>query len=182
MNIFTYCATLVDLASKRTKSAEAVVKQGDWGFTQLGNYTSIAPLVVSSGTKTKITFQASDVSYQAGVGLVANYDFVSQKFLPSTLNDVFQVEVRMKVKPSSQDGHMDLLVESPTFGFNPINASSLSFVKGANQEHSISADFVLFIGSDVLTNGIEFYVRPNSTGVSIYDVSYMIVRLSSGKA
>jgi len=181
MNIFTYCATLVDLTSKRTKSAEAVVKQGDWQFTQLGNYTLASPLSVTSGTKSKITFQPNNISYQDGVGLVTQYDFVNQKFLPSTLNDVFIVEVRMKVKPSAQNGHMDLLMESPTFGFNPINASSQSFTKAAGEEHFISADFLVFIGDDVMDNGIEFYIRPSDTNVQVYDISYFIVRLASGK-
>jgi len=182
VNIFSYCAEFVDLTSKRTKSAEALVKEGDWGFTQLGNYTLAAPLVITSGTKTKVTFQANNISYQAGVGLVTNYDFVNQKFIPSTVNDVFMVEVRLKVKPSAQNGHMDLLMESPTFGFNPINASSMAFTKGANEEHFLSANFLLFIGQDLITNGVEFFIRPNGTSVSVYDVSYFIVRLASGKA
>jgi hypothetical protein len=172
---------MVDLTSKRIKSTEAIVKEGDWGFTQLGNYTLSSPLSATSGTKTKITFQANNISYQAGIGLVANYDFVNQKFLPSTVNDVFMVEVRMKVKPSAQNGHMDLLMESPTFGFNPINASSLSFTKAAGDEHFISSDFLVFIGEDVMNNGIEFYVRPVGTNVQVYDMSYFIVRLASGK-
>jgi hypothetical protein len=179
--VWNYCAKMIDLTSKRIKSTQAVLKEGDWNFTQLGHYTSISPLVVSSGAKVKITFQEGDVTYQAGVGLITQYDFINQKFIASTLNDVFMVEVRMKVKPSAQSGYMDLLMESPTFGFNPINASTQTFTKSAGDEHFISSDFLVFIGEDVLSNGIEFYIHPVDTNVQVYDISYFIVRLSSGK-
>lgn len=54
---------LVDLKSGLMKSTEAIVKEGNWRFIQLGNYTQASPLVINNGVKTKLTWQSSDVSY-----------------------------------------------------------------------------------------------------------------------
>lgn len=179
--VWNFFAKAVDLSSKRIKSAEAIIKQGDWRFIGLSNYTVVNPLVVLQNVKTKIVYQPQDIGYFEGVGLTINYDHISQKFVNLTARDVYQVEVRFKVKPSLQDGHIDLTVESPTFDFNPVNANSATFVKEANEEHFISQQFMIFIGEDVLENGIEFFITPRRTNVSIYDVSYFITRVASGK-
>lgn len=172
---------LVDLKSGLMKSTEAIVKEGNWRFIQLGNYTQASPLVINTGVKTKLTWQASDVSYSDGNGLDVSYDYVNQKFVPTTERDVYLAELRFKCIPSANNGHLDVMLESPSSGFNPINASTSTFVRGMGQVHFESKDFVVFIGADVLANGIEVWLTPNSTNVSIYDVSFLTTRISSGK-
>lgn len=181
MNIFPTIDTLTDRRSGKSESVEHLVSNGDWLFTQLGHKTSASPLVVSNGTTTKITFQPVDISYTAGNGLNMSYDFTNQKFLPLVLNDLFNVEVRFKVKSSAQNSHLDLKLESPTFAFNPINAQTHTIVHSANDEQFLSANFLVFIGADLITNGIEFKITAHDGNMSIYDISYLIVRLSSGK-
>lgn len=179
--VWNFFVKAVDLASKRIKTAEAIIKQGDWRFLQLGNYTQASPLVINNGVKTKLTWQLADVSYADGVGLAVNYDYTNQKFMPTTERDVYLAELRFKCIPSANDGHLDVMLESPTFGFNPINSKTASFVKGIGQVHFQTNTFSIFIGPDVKANGIEVYFTPSSTNVSIYDVSFLITRLSSGK-
>lgn len=179
--VWNFFAKAVDLSSKRIKSAEAIIKQGDWRFIQLGNYTQASPLVINNGVKTKLTWQLADVSYADGVGLDVSYDHVNQKFTPRTERDVYLAEIRFKSIPSGNDGHLDVTLESPSFDFNPINSKTNTFVKGAGQVHFQTNSFSVFIGSDVKANGIEVWLQPSSTNVSIYDVSFLITRLSSGK-
>ena len=173
-------ARMVDLVSNKTKSAQALIRQGEWRFIQLGNYTLASPLLVNNNNKVNITYQLSDVSYTEGNGLDVSYDYVNQKWTPNTQGDVFLVDVRMKVKSSAQNSHLDFIVESPTFAFNPVNASTQSFVHSANDEQFISNTFVLFIGVDVLANGLKFYLEAHDGNFQVYDVSYTVVRVASG--
>jgi hypothetical protein len=181
MKVIEYFHELVSLGKKQIKrSLDNLFSQGDWQFLQLNNYTSASPLVVNQGSTTKLQFQPADIFFQAGRDLSLNYNFVSQKFQPQTLNDVFLVEVRMKMKCSSQNGYGDLLLESPSFLYNPIQARTVTSPKLANTEQFISIAAPVFIGPDVLTNGLEVKFAAGTGNFSLYDVSYMITRLASG--
>lgn len=177
-----FLTKVIDNQSKEIRTAEAILKKGDWSFTQLGNYTSVAPLSISNGVTSKITFQPEDITYTNGNGtFVTNYDFVNQKFMPTTLNDLFAVEVRFKFKGTSQNGHFDVKVESPNFEFNPVTGSTISSVKASGDEQFSAINLTFFVGQDLIDNGIEFKVKPSDMAVQIYDVSYLTVRLCSGK-
>ena len=182
MSTFTtiFLSEISDNKSGRERSASALVRQGDWQFFQLSNYTSASPLNVLAGATTKITFSSSDISYSTGNGFIPSYDYVNQKFSPSVLNDVFLVEIRTKLRCSLQNGHGDLLLESPTFAFNPIQAQSISVVKAANTPQFVSVSVPVFIGQDIIDNGLEVKWSSVSGTFSLYDISFMIVRLSSG--
>jgi hypothetical protein len=171
---------LMSWATGKERRVDNILAHGDWRFFQINNYTSASPLVVNQGSNSKITFQANNISYVVGRDLNINYDYTLQKFTPTTLNDVFMVEVRFKCKCSTQNGHADLLLESPTFGFNPVQAQTISVVKAANTEQFISVAVPLFIGQDLINNGIEVKLSAASGNFSLYDVSFMIVRMSSG--
>lgn len=181
MRVTEYFHELVSLGKKQIKrSLDNLFSQGDWQFLQLNNYTSVSPLVVNQGNTTKMTFQANNISYQTGRDLTINYDYIAQKFMPQTLNDVFLVEIRMKMKCSAQNGHGDLLLESPLFAFNPVQGRTLGSPKSANDEQFVSIAVPVFVGADLLTNGLEIKFRASNGNFSIYDVSFLIVRLTSG--
>lgn len=181
MNIFPMLDSITDRRSGITETVEHLVSIGDWSFLQLGNYTSVSPLLINAGVTSKITFQPQDIIYTAGRGLVVNYNYALQKFTPTTINDVFLAEIRFKAKSSLQNSHGDILIESPSVAFNPINAVSISIPKAANQEQFVSASVPLFIGQDVFTNGLEVKFNAVAGNWSLYDVSFMIIRLASGK-
>ncbi|QCQ57986.1 hypothetical protein Barba22A_gp135 [Rheinheimera phage vB_RspM_Barba22A] len=176
-----YLGQVIDIQSKEIRTAESILKKGDWFFTQLGNYTSVAPLSISNGVTSKIAFQPEDITYTNGNGFTTQYDFVNQKFMPTTLNDLFTAEVRFKFKCSAQDGHFDVKLESPDFDFNPVSGLSVSSTKSAGVEQFASIPFTFFIGQDLIDNGLEFKITPFNTNIQVYDISYLVVRLCSGR-
>lgn len=180
MKVKDYFVRLISRVTGKDRNIDAMFSQGDWRFIQLSNYTSASPFSVLQGNTSKLTFQQSDISYTAGRDLNINYDYTLQKWMPQTLNDVLLAEVRMKCKCSAQNGHFDILLESPTFGFNPIQSVTHGVPKAANQEQFVSISVPIFIGPDVLANGLEVKVSAVSGNLSVYDVSYMMVRLTSG--
>lgn len=180
MKVKDYFVRLISRVTGKDRNIDAMFSQGDWRFIQLSNYTSASPFSVLQGTTSKLTFQQSDISYTVGRDLNINYDYTLQRWMPQTLNDVLLVEVRMKVKCSAQNGHFDILLESPTFGFNPIQSVTQGVPKAANQEQFVSISVPIFIGPEVLANGLEVKVSAVAGNLSVYDVSYMMVRLTSG--
>jgi hypothetical protein len=171
---------MMSWATGKERRVDNILSMGDWRFFQINNYTIASPLVVNQGVTTKITFQDNNISYQTGRDLVINYDYTLQKFTPTTLNDVFLVEVRFKAKCSNQNGHADVLLESPTANINPIQASTFGIPKSANNEQFVSVSVPVFIGQDLINNGLEVKFTAGSGNFQVYDVSFMIVKMSSG--
>jgi hypothetical protein len=171
---------LMSWATGKERRVDNILSMGDWRFFQINNYTSASPLVVNQGATTKITYQPTDIFFTVGRDLTINYDYTSQRFFPQTLNDVFLVEVRFKAKSSAQNSAYEIRLDSPTFAYNPVQAQSGSVVKSANVEQFISLAVPVFIGPEIIVNGLEVYFKAESGNFSVYDVSFMIVKLSSG--
>jgi hypothetical protein len=162
-----------------TASAMIVVHEldglvGGWKFLQDGRYLVGTPLVINNGVKTKINFDLTQLAYVAGVGLTLNYDDVNDKFRPQVLNECFTVSFRAKIKPTAQAGTVDLTLESPGAAFNPLVSSTITFNKAAGQEHFVNLTQPIFISADVVTNGLEIYLNPINTNVSVYDYSVFV--------
>lgn len=180
MNVLSYVYNIISGRTSKQRSIDNVMACSDWTFIQLGHYTSATPLIITQGSTTKLTFQQNNISYTVGRDLNVNYDYNLQKFIPQTVGDVFLVEIRFKIKCSVQNGNFDVLLESPTVSFNPIQAQSTSVSKVANTEQFVSMSVPVFIGKEVKDNGLEVKVSALSGNLSVYDISFMIVRMTSG--
>lgn len=164
---------LVDLEDNIERPTRAVMKQGGWFFAQIGTYTSASPLHILDNAKTKISFAPSGISYSESRNFTLNYDVVNNKFHPVGVGNCYLFNLRFKLKASSQAGHLDVLLESPTVSFNPIMASTLSFNKQAGDEQFHSVTGMIYISQDVSTNGLEVYMQPHGTAVDVYDISLL---------
>lgn len=164
----------VGLDNKLIIRNEADYTQGGWLYIQDGRYVSATPKSISNGVKTKIDFDLSQLAYTAGVELVLGYNETTDRFMPTAVNEVFLASIRFKVKPSNATGHLDVMVESPTAAFNPIVAETLTFSKANGEEHFFALVQPIFISADVLTNGLEIYITPDGTNITLYDYSVFV--------
>lgn len=179
MEVKQYLYNLISGKTGKERTIDSELSVGDWQFLQLSNYTSASPLSVASTTTVKITFQQTDITFAQGRDLSVNYDYTNQKFIPQNLNDVFLVEVRFKCKCSTQNGYATVKLESPSFAYNPVQAQTFGVPKAANQEQFVSLSVPVFIGADIKANGLEVKFDAESGNFQLYDVSFMIVRISS---
>ena len=175
-----YNYRLIDLQSGLVSTTESILSQGKWQFLQLGNYTSVSPLLVSQGNSTKIIFQPTDIVFSQSNGLEINYDFDNQLFRPQTVGDLFLTEIRFKAVCSAQNGYADLLVTSPSFLYNPVTGSTFNLSKGAGVEQFLTVNGSIFVGEDLKANGFEVNIQAGSGNFSIYDVSFLSCRIGSG--
>lgn len=180
MKVKDYFLRMISRVTGKDRNIDNILSCSDWQFIQLGNYTSAAPLYIAQGSTSKITFQLADITFSAGRDLNLSYDYAAQKFTPQTLGDVFLVEVRFKAKCSKQNGYFDVRLECPTVAYNPIQSITQGLAKAAGVEQFVSMSVPVFIGADLITNGLEVKATALDGNLSIYDVSYMVVRLTSG--
>lgn len=172
---------IIDPWTHRGISTGKLAEIGDWQFLQLAHYTSVAPWTVTQGNTEKLTFQESDISFTAGVGLEINYDYVDQLFKPTRLNDLYFSEIRFKTRCSNQNGYGDVRVDVPTATFSPIQSSTIGIPKGAGVEQFVSLDGSIYIGQEVIDNGFEINFTAGSGNFEIYDVSLLSCRVGSGR-
>lgn len=180
-SLLNYSYETVDLKSKQRRSTNSMIESGGWLFKQVATYTSSSPLELLDGVPNKLVIPENDTGFSTGKYFDLSYDYTNQKFAPTTVDDVYFAEIRMKVVPQLQAGHLDLKIEVPNFQYNPINGDSITFTKGAGEEHFISRLFPLFIGEEAKQDGIEVMLTAQGTDIDVYDYSFLIVRVYSDK-
>lgn len=164
----------------QTASYVDASQHGDWAFVQDGRYLQGTPLAVADGVKTKLDFDFTQIAFSAGSGLAINYNPTTDTFMPTTLGDVFLTNLRAKIIPTSQAGTVDITLESPTVSFNPIVADTLTFNKASGQVHFHSVFQTVFISQFLIDNGLEIYIKPINTNITIYDYSIFLQKTYAG--
>ena len=167
-------SAILDHDLQLERSTKSLLKQNGWNFLQDGRYIQASPLSIVDHVKTKITFGLSQLVYTAGEGLQLNYNQPDNRFYPTEVNATYVVSFRFKVVPASQSGFLDVSVECPGASFNPIIQDTCTFAKTAGTEHFFSITHPLFISQDLVTNGVELFIHPNGTNISVYDYSVFV--------
>lgn len=177
MNVDSYSAKQIDLTSGMERSTQSLLTGGAWFFKQIAEYTSSSPFTLAVDEKKKFTFQPDDAGFTQGKYFDLLYDFTAQKFTPVTADNVYLANIRFKATSDLRNSQLDILLESPTVLYNPINADSVSFNRTPSTEHFKSSNLLVFIGEDIVTNGVEVYFESHEANMEIYDISFMIVQL-----
>lgn len=165
---------MMDWGSGLSRPAKSLLLQNGWSYLQDGRYVVGSPLAVADGVKTQLTFLLSNLAYADSSNLTLNYNQSNNRFYPTELKSCYLVNLRFKVKPSANSGHMDITIESPTVSFNPIVSQTLTFAKAAGDEHFFSVVGQIFITQDVINNGLTAYVNPHGTNITMYDYSVLV--------
>lgn len=164
---------MVDWSSATERPCKSILLQNGWAYLQDGRYTVAAPLVIADGAKTQITFLLSNLAYADSSNLTLNYNQSNNRFYPTENKSCYLVNLRFKVKPSANSGHIDITIESPGVSFNPLIGHTLTFAKASGDEQFFSVSGQIFISPDVITNGVTAYITASGTDVSIYDYSIL---------
>lgn len=172
---------LIDIVSGQRRSVNSLIESGGWFFKQVDTYTESSPLTIADGVKHKLIIPLNDTGLSKGKYFDLSYDPNSHLFLPKTPDDLYLANVRMECKPDSQGGHLDLTIECPSVSYNPINGDTLTFNKSSGEEQFFSPNLILFIGQDLVDNGLEVFLKPSGCDVELYDYSFTLCRLYSNK-
>jgi len=148
---------------------------GGWVFIQDGVYTSSNKLTITNGAKHKIRFDLSNLAYTTGSKLTLNYDDVNDKFLPQVALSTYLVTFRARFIPTSNSGTIAITAEAPTFTFNPLVGSVVTFDQ-QGVENFLSVTQTLFVDSSIIPLGVEIFIKPVGGNIQIFDYSIMVQR------
>lgn len=150
------------------------VRAAGYQFVRDSQYTSGAPLAVTSGTRTKLTINNLGAGQEAYKD--ARYDLWDQansRLLFTRPGDVLSLRVAVRAKMSVANGFFDLesSFPSPTTG---TNVTTEVMAKGSGTENRFIREYSFFIDEFAIAQGyMEFWVTP-SVNMDFYSVSLLI--------
>jgi hypothetical protein len=184
--ISTASAGQVYLADGATSGVWRKVRESDLDFTNAANnkfgwnyrvdsqYTSGAPLAITSATKTVIT--------NNGLGALTNttrplgITYAADSFTPSALNASYVLRVNAKVVAAATAGTPYVCKISLEGGAAPLQfAAQDLFIKGGSYVNDLSATFLFFTGSLNTNQPIKIYFTPD-TNTTVHNISWLIQR------
>ena len=147
-----------------------------------GQYTLASPLVISQGTRVKLTCDNNEV---VDGNVPIDFPFgmwnpTTNKLLAVNEKDRFILEVRFKASNSVINGYFDIEIDIGA-PLNVINGESKLFTKSANQEQSFKTNYVYFTGSTFLANGGDIFISASNGNLSIYDIQIVPTRIHKGR-
>lgn len=155
------------------------ILKGYSGFAsyQDTTYTSVSPLAVSAGVRTKLTCDGlGSLSDETQLPLDATSSLWSSstnKITPIALDDAYDVRVEFKASPVGTGAYVT--VELDIGGSIGIIASkTVSLIKGA-VAHEVMIPFPIFCKNTFISNGCEIYVTPSSN-TDIYGIQIVLFR------
>lgn len=144
-----------------------------WNDIADSQYTSGAPLSISSGIRTQLPNNALKAQTdQSRLGTI----WASNQFLISDLNAAYALRINLKCKAAAAAGTpyvLRLEIESAN-GPTVITANE-AFIKGGSYENNIAFAPVFYTGSFINAQALKLYVTPD-TAVTIYDIGFVIQR------
>lgn len=94
--------------------------------------------------------------------------------------DVYMITIAFKAQISNSNGYIDLYLQGGNGTPYDRIRETITFPKGANNEHSFTKTFQYYADEDVVTNGLEVKIQASHSG-DIHDVIYFIQRTQNHK-
>lgn len=140
-----------------------------WGRYDDTQYTNASPYAFGTS--------AFVVPNNAG-NIIDNTDFAfysSNELRAENVDDVYIITIAFKAQISNANGYMDIYLESGNGTPYDRVRDTITFPKGANQEHTFAKTFQYYADSFVVANGLSVKMDASHSG-NIHDVIYFIQR------
>jgi hypothetical protein len=140
-----------------------------WGRYDDTQYTAGSPYTFTSAPFT--------VPNNAG-NIIDNTDFTfysSNELRAENIDDVYIITIAFKAQISNGNGYMDLYLESGNGTPYDRVRDTITFPKGANQDHTFAKTFQFYADEFVVANGLSVKMDASHNG-HVHDVIYFIQR------
>lgn len=159
---------------------EFVNTKTGWAQYTDTKYTSASPLVIASGTRSKLVNNANTIlKTQLPIGVTDFFNKATNKLVGVNVNDVFQIDIRFKAKTSVTNDYFDISIDIGG-ALNEITEDSRVFTKGANVEQTFNIHLGYFTGATFLANGGDIFIQTHNGDLSFYGINYLITRVHKG--
>lgn len=153
---------------------------GGWTYYADDQYTSASPFVVGAGLSADLPNNAATViNAHAPVGQSVMYD--GTRILAAKEGDAYSVRVNFNVESPVIDGSFSLSMDISAAGDGSelIYADAEKLVRGLGNDEMFSATFSIYSLSTFLANGGLMRLESVDGSISVFDISYFIVKLYS---
>lgn len=158
----------------------SVAAKNKFGWNDVADslYTSGAPKAIVSGTRTKITNNAS-ASQTDITRLGSIWSTADNNFLINDLNAFYIIRLSFKCTAAAAAGtpYLALIEVESANGPTVIN-SQTQYVKGGGAVNGVSVNIPLYIGSFINNQTLSLYVTPD-TAMNFYDFGFVVQRTYS---
>lgn len=141
-------------------------------------YTSAAPFTVLSGVTDTLENGAHEVnlSQLPDDSPSGFYDSLTKLITPTNVGDSYILSIRFKAKTTGPtSAYFDIALEIGG-ALGVVSQKTELFSKGAGIEQSFNTGFNVFTLDTFVTNGGVILITPSGGNVTIYDISYVIIR------
>lgn len=160
-----------------TGELRANVSSLGWAQYLDTQYTEASPFTVNEGVTATLPNNAgSSITKYLPAGIDGYYD--GSKIRSVKEGETFSVSIRFKVKSSSPNGAIAINLDIGGAVGNIVE-DTRRLVRGANTETSFAIDFTTYALDTFLANGAEVKFESITGNSSIYDINYVIVRITS---
>lgn len=140
-----------------------------WGRYDDTQYTAGSPYVFTSDAFTVPNNKGNVVDN-------TEFDFyATNKLRAENVDDVYVITIAFKAQISNANGYLDLYLEGGNGTPYDRIRDTITFPKGANQEHTFAKTFQFYADEDVITNGLSVKMDASHSG-NIHDVIYFVQR------
>jgi hypothetical protein len=158
----------------------SVAAKNKFGWNDVADslYTSGAPRAITSGTRTKITNNAS-ASQTDITRLGSIWSTTNNNFLINDLNAFYTIRLSFKCTAAAAAGTPYLaLIELESANGPTIISSQTQYVKGGGAVNGVSVSIPVYIGSFINNQTLSLYVTPD-TAMNFYDFGFVVQRTYS---
>jgi hypothetical protein len=156
------------------------VKDTGWAVYVDSLLTSVAPLVINQGVSSILTNNsATSVTSYLPTGVTSFYDPINNKITPKAVGDYYSFSIRFKAKNSNLNGVFDIGFDVGG-ALGVIFKETVIFAKGADTEQEFNIVINGFSLDTFVPNGGIPKITSIVGAMSIYTVTYQIVRIHKG--
>lgn len=149
-------------------------RQG-WASYSTTTYTNASPFTVTpNSTVTLLNNANNSIITDLPSGVTAFYNGTTNKITPIAIGDSYTVNVRFKARTTMNNDYLSLFIDIGAG--TQINAEAKQFLKGANTEQPFSFTMPIFTLATFVANGGEIKISSNEGTISVYDITYFIIR------
>lgn len=145
-----------------------------WASYKDSQYTEASPFSVSPASQLVIPNNSETTTTNLPTGVSSFYNKTSQKMLLVDTHGLYSIRVRLKVKPLSTSGFVNISFSKDT---TEIPFSVDLPLRGDSLEQDVNVSTIIYGDESIVANGLSARIKTFATGIQIYNVEFVIVKV-----
>lgn len=167
----------LNMTDSTTVTSNAPPRASGWASYKDSVYIDTNPLVIPATTQVVLPNNGLTVLSNFPTGVITFYNNVSQKMVLADQVGSYTIRVRFKVKPvtTSTQEFINISYSKET---TEVPFSQDIPLRGDNQVQDVNVSTEIYGDASIVANGISARIRTSTSEIQIYNVEFVIVKVS----